>query len=281
MNNTNGSRLVQLPSNRFVPMRDADKAPVLETHHLGITFGGLKAVEDFNLTVGRTEIAGLIGPNGAGKTTIFNLLTKVYQPTSGTILLDGKDTANMTTVQVNKAGIARTFQNIRLFSALSVEDNVKIGLHNAYGNSVFDAMLRLPRYWKDERAAHERALDLLSIFGMQDMADHEAGSLPYGAQRRLEIVRALATEPKLLLLDEPAAGMNPSETAELMENIRKIRDTFQIAILLIEHDMSLVMGICEGICVLNYGRIIAKGEPDEIKNNPTVIEAYLGKKGAK
>ena len=281
MSNENDAKLVQLPSNRFVPMRDADKAPVLETHHLGITFGGLHAVEDFNLTVGRTEIAGLIGPNGAGKTTIFNLLTKVYQPTSGTILLDGKDTANMTTVQVNKAGIARTFQNIRLFSALSVEDNVKIGLHNEIHCGMWSDIFRLPRHWKSEKLAHDRALELLSIFDMQDMAGYQAGSLPYGAQRRLEIVRALATNPSILLLDEPAAGMNPSETAELMENIRKIRDTFQIAILLIEHDMSLVMGICEGICVLNYGRIIAKGEPDEIKNNPTVIEAYLGKKGAK
>ena len=275
------TKLVELPSNRFVPERDVDKTPVLETHHLGIQFGGLKAVDDFNLTVGRTEIAGLIGPNGAGKTTIFNLLTKVYQPTMGTILLDGKDTAGMSTVQVNRAGVARTFQNIRLFSGLSVEDNVKIGLHNEIRCGMWSDIFRLPRHWKSERLAHERALELLSIFDMQDMANYQAGSLPYGAQRRLEIVRALATNPSILLLDEPAAGMNPSETAELMENIRKIRDTFQISILLIEHDMNLVMGICEGICVLNYGRVIAKGEPDEIKNNPTVIEAYLGKKGAK
>ena len=275
------TKLVELPSNRFVPERDVDKTPVLETHHLGIQFGGLKAVDDFNLTVGRTEIAGLIGPNGAGKTTIFNLLTKVYQPTMGTILLDGKDTAGMSTVQVNRAGVARTFQNIRLFSGLSVEDNVKIGLHNEIRCGMWSDIFRLPRHWKSEKLAHERALELLSIFHMEELADAQAGSLPYGAQRRLEIVRALATNPCILLLDEPAAGMNPSETAELMENIRKIRDTFQIAVLLIEHDMNLVMGICEGICVLNFGRVIAKGTPEQIKNNPDVIEAYLGKKGEK
>ena len=183
----------------------------------------------------------------------------------------------MNTVQVNRAGIARTFQNIRLFDKLSVEDNVKIGLHNQIRYPMWDGILRLPSYWKKEKLAHESAMELLSIFGMEDLAGHQAGSLPYGAQRRLEIVRALATNPSLLLLDEPAAGMNPSETADLMENIVKIRDTFHIAILLIEHDMNLVMGICEGICVLNFGQIIAKGTPDEIKNNPGVIEAYLGK----
>ena len=272
------TKLVPVPSTNKIPERDVDKSPILEARHLGIDFGGLTAVNDFNMAIGRTEIAGLIGPNGAGKTTVFNLLTKVYQPTRGTILLDGHDTAGKTTVQVNRMGIARTFQNIRLFGNLSVEDNVKIGMHNAIHSGMFSSILRLPSYWKEEKVAHQRALELLSIFDMQDLANAKAGSLPYGAQRRLEIVRALATNPSLLLLDEPAAGMNPSETAELMENIVKIRDTFQIAILLIEHDMNLVMGICEGICVLNFGRVIAKGTSEEIQANPAVIEAYLGKK---
>ena len=271
-------KMVPAPSYGILPERDVLSRPVLETRNLGIDFGGLRAVEDFNLVIGKTEIAGLIGPNGAGKTTVFNLLTKVYQPTMGTVLINGRDTAGMTTVQANKLGIARTFQNIRLFGNMSVEDNVRIGLHNQVGYSTAAGILRLPSFWKGERAQHERALDLLSIFDMQDLADHQAGSLPYGAQRRLEIVRALATNPSLLLLDEPAAGMNPHETEELMENIAKIRDKFQIAILLIEHDMNLVMGICEGICVLNYGRIIAKGTAEEIQNNPVVIEAYLGKR---
>ena len=270
------TKLVPVPSVNKIPERDVDKSPILEAQHLGIDFGGLTAVNEFNMAIGRTEIAGLIGPNGAGKTTVFNLLTKVYQPTRGTILLDGLDTHNMNTVQVNKAGIARTFQNIRLFDNLSVEDNVKIGMHNAIHSGLLSSVLRLPSYWREEKIAHQRALELLSLFDMQDLANAKAGSLPYGAQRRLEIVRALGTNPSLLLLDEPAAGMNPSETAELMENIVKIRDTFQIAILLIEHDMSLVMGICEGICVLNFGQIIAKGTPTEIQNNPEVIKAYLG-----
>ena len=272
------TKMVAAPSHGIIPERDLYETPVLEARHLGIEFGGLKAVEDFNLIIGKTEIAGLIGPNGAGKTTVFNLLTKVYQPTMGTVLINGKDTAGMNTVQANKLGIARTFQNIRLFGNMTVEDNVRIGLHNQIRYGMFSGIFRLPPFWSGERRQHEQALDLLSIFGMQDMAGHKAGSLPYGAQRRLEIVRALATNPSLLLLDEPAAGMNPHQTEELMETIIQIRDRFQIAIMLIEHDMNLVMGICEGICVLNYGKIIAKGTADEIQSNPTVIEAYLGKR---
>ena len=273
-------KLVNVPSPNFIPERDMGKPLVLEASHLGIDFGGLRAVDEFNIGIGATEICGLIGPNGAGKTTIFNLLTKVYEPTHGTILLDGKDLVAMDTAQINRLGIARTFQNIRLFHNQTVLENVMIGLHNETHYTMAEAVLRLPRYWKAEKIARERAMEYLSLFNLQDHADELAGSLPYGAQRRLEIARALATNPSLLLLDEPAAGMNPSETAELMENIVKIRDTFQIAILLIEHDMNLVMNICEGIAVLNFGRIIAKGSPDDIRSNPAVIEAYLGRKGA-
>jgi len=272
------TKMVPMPSDAIVPERDVHEIPVLEARHLGIEFGGLKAVDDFNLTIGKTEIAGLIGPNGAGKTTVFNLLTKVYEPTTGAVLINGRDLHGMSIVQASKLGIARTFQNIRLFDKMTVEENVRIGLHNQIRYDMISGILRLPRYWKQEKRQHEKAMELLDIFGMQDLADEQAGSLPYGAQRRLEIVRALATDPKLLLLDEPAAGMNPHETEELMENIARIRNQFGIAILLIEHDMSLVMGVCEGICVLNFGRVIAKGTADEIQANPVVIEAYLGKK---
>ena len=271
-------KLYSIPSGGFLTERDKDKKPILDVRELGIDFGGLTAVDGFNLMIGRNEITGLIGPNGAGKTTVFNLLTNVYQPTRGAILLDGIPTAGKKTYQVNRMGVARTFQNIRLFKAMSVIDNVKVGMHESLHCNLAASLLRLPNYSIVVKRISERALELLDIFHMADLAEVQAGSLPYGAQRRLEIVRALATEPKLLLLDEPAAGMNPSETAELMENISKIRDEFNIAILLIEHDMSLVMGICEGIAVLNFGRIIAKGTPDEIRNNPQVIEAYLGKK---
>ena len=270
--------MVPVPTNSIVPERDINEIPVLETRHLGIEFGGLKAVDDFNLTIGKTEIAGLIGPNGAGKTTVFNLITKVYEPTSGAILINGHDLHGLKIAQATKLGIARTFQNIRLFDNMTVEENVRIGLHNSIKYDMISGILRLPRYWIQENKQHERALELLHIFDMEKLADERAGSLPYGVQRRLEILRALATNPKLLLLDEPAAGMNPRETEELMGNIVKIRDEFGIAILLIEHDMNLVMGICEGICVLNFGRVIAKGTASEIQANPAVIEAYLGKK---
>ena len=273
------NQVIDKPSNAVIPARDADKTPILEATQLGIDFGGLTAVDDFSISVGRTEICGLIGPNGAGKTTVFNLLTSVYQPTRGSIVLDGYPTQGKSPAQVNRMGIARTFQNIRLFSNMSVLDNVKVGLHNQIKTSLFSSITHGFGYSKTEKKADEKALELLSVFNMEGMAGYVAGSLPYGAQRRLEIVRALATKPGILLLDEPAAGMNPSETAELMENIRKIRDTFQIAVMLIEHDMNLVMGICETIAVLNYGKIIAKGTPEQIKSNPAVIEAYLGKKG--
>ena len=276
--NDYSKKILKVPTVTFVREQDQGKQPVLDVRNLGIDFGGLTAVDSFNITIGPTEISGLIGPNGAGKTTVFNLLTNVYQPTRGSILIDGMPTAGKKTYQVNRMGVARTFQNIRLFKELSVIDNIKVGLHESLRYDLASSLLRLPNYWKEEKKCTERALELLDIFHMADLANVPAGSLPYGAQRRLEIMRALATSPKLLLLDEPAAGMNPSETAELTETIRRIRDDFNIAVLLIEHDMSLVMGICEGIAVLNFGRIIAKGTPDEIRNNPQVIEAYLGKK---
>ena len=251
-------------------------ANILTINKLGIDFGGLTAVNNLTMSVEQNEIVGLIGPNGAGKTTVFNLLTKVYSPTRGEILLEGKDTKNDNTVSINKAGIARTFQNIRLFDQLTVLDNVLVGLNNSVHYSIFDALFRLPKYYSQERKAKEKALELLEIFELKEYAYELAGNLSYGGQRKLEIARALATNPKLLLLDEPAAGMNPLETEELMKTIKFIRDKFNIAILLIEHDMNLVMNICERIYVLNYGMLLAKGSPEEIKSNPEVIKAYLG-----
>ena len=271
------TKLVPIPSKSLVPERDVDKRPILECINLGINFGGLKAVDNFNLTIGRTEIAGLIGPNGAGKTTIFNLLTGVYQPTRGSVLINGIDIKGMPIHKVNRLGIARTFQNIRLFTDMTALDNVKVGMHNEIKCSFLASLLHLPSYKKAEERANAKAMELLEFMGLGDVANVKAGSLPYGVQRRLEIVRALATNPSIILRDEPAAGMNPSETAELMHQIRRIRDTFHIAIFLIEHDMNLVMNVCEAIAVVNYGRIIAKGTPEEVRANPAVIEAYLGK----
>ena len=278
MSDTYSKKMIQVPTYNLFREQDAGKQPVLDVRNLGIDFGGLTAVDGFNMTIGPTEISGLIGPNGAGKTTIFNLLTSVYQPTRGSILLNGIDTKGMTTAKVNRMGIARTFQNIRLFTDMTALDNVKVGMHNSIKCSFASSLLHLPSYYKSEKLANEKAMELLDFMGLADVANTKAGSLPYGVQRRLEIVRALATDPSIILLDEPAAGMNPSETAELMHQIRRIRDTFQIAIFLIEHDMNLVMGVCEGIVVVNYGRIIAKGTPEQIREDPAVIEAYLGRK---
>ena len=249
---------------------------LLKTTNLGISFGGLRAVDDVNIEIKEGELIGLIGPNGAGKTTIFNLLTGVYKPTDGDISINGTSVNKKTTPQIVTLGVARTFQNIRFFKNLSVLDNVKLALNNSMSYSTLSAVLRLPKYWREERIATDTALDLLDIFDMAEMANITAGNLSYGQQRKLEIARALATSPKLLLLDEPAAGMNPNETKELMNTIRFIRDKFKISILLIEHDMDLVMGICERLYVLNFGRIIASGLPEEIQNNKEVITAYLG-----
>ena len=275
--NEYSKKMTKVSTVNYMREQDVGKLPVLDVRNLGIDFGGLTAVDGFNITIGPTEISGLIGPNGAGKTTIFNLLTGVYQPTRGSILIKGIDTKGMPTYKVNKLGIARTFQNIRLFSDMTALDNVKVGMHNEIKCSFVASLLRLPSYYKAEKKANEKAMELLEFMGLGDIADQKAGSLPYGVQRRLEICRALASNPAIILLDEPAAGMNPSETTELMHQIRRIRDNFHVAIFLIEHDMNLVMNVCEAIAVVSYGKIIAKGTPDEIKNDPAVIEAYLGR----
>lgn len=249
---------------------------LLDVKGLSISFGGLKAVSDFEIQIEKNQLYGLIGPNGAGKTTVFNLLTGVYKPDTGTISLDGKEIAGKKTLEINEAGIARTFQNIRLFGDLSVLDNVKAGLHNHYRYSTIEGIFRLPRYYKLEKEMDQEAMRLLEVFGLDKECDFKASNLPYGKQRKLEIARALATRPKLLLLDEPAAGMNPNETAELMDTIRFVRDTFDMTILLIEHDMKLVSGICERLTVLNFGQVLCAGPTQDVLHNPEVIKAYLG-----
>mgnify|MGYP000183489890 FL=1 len=249
---------------------------MLEVNHLSIQFGGLRAVDGFHLNIEKGELYGLIGPNGAGKTTVFNLLTGVYKPTEGIIRLDGQDITGKSTIEINKAGIARTFQNIRLFKDMPVLDNVKAGIHNHYQYSVLTGVLRLPKYFKVEKEMNEKAMEILKVFDLDKEANLLAGNLPYGKQRKLEIARALATEPKLLLLDEPAAGMNPNETLELMDTIRFVQEHFHMTTLLIEHDMKLVGGICEKLTVLNFGQVLTQGETSEVLNNPQVITAYLG-----
>ena len=249
---------------------------LLEVKNLGISFGGLRAVDDFSLEIEKGCLYGLIGPNGAGKTTVFNLLTGVYKPTEGIITLDGQDITGKKTIDINHAGIARTFQNIRLFKELTVAENVKVGLHNQLQYNTLEGILRLPRYFKVEKQMQEKALELLKVFHLEEEADTLAANLPYGKQRKLEIARALATTPKLLLLDEPAAGMNPNETQELMDTIRFVQEHFDMTILLIEHDMRLVGGICEKLTVLNFGRVLCQGKTSEVLNNPEVIKAYLG-----
>lgn len=249
---------------------------ILEVKNLSISFGGLRAVDEFNVKIEKGQLYGLIGPNGAGKTTVFNLLTGVYKPTSGAVILDGQNITGKSTIEINKCGIARTFQNIRLFKNLSVLDNVKAGFHNLNKYSTLEGILRLPKYFKTEKKMDEKAMELLKVFGLEDEASTLADNLPYGKQRKLEIARALATNPKLLLLDEPAAGMNPSETQELMDTIRFVRDKFDMTVLLIEHDMKLVSGICEEVSVLNFGQELAQGKTRDVLNNPEVIKAYLG-----
>ncbi len=249
---------------------------LLEVKNLGISFGGLRAVDEFNITIEKGQLYGLIGPNGAGKTTVFNMLTGVYKPTDGTILLDGENITGKSTIEINRAGIARTFQNIRLFKDMTVLDNVKVALHNHYKYSVLTGILRLPKYFKMEKLMNEKAMEMLKVFELEDKAELTASGLPYGEQRRLEMARALATEPKLLLLDEPAAGMNPNETAELMDMIRLVRDQFGMTVLLIEHDMSLVSGICEKLTVLNFGQLLCEGKTADVLSDPEVIKAYLG-----
>lgn len=249
---------------------------LLEVKNLGISFGGLRAVDGFHVTIEQGQLYGLIGPNGAGKTTVFNLLTGVYRPDTGSVVLDGKNITGKKTIEINREGIARTFQNIRLFKELSVLDNVKVGMHNGNVYSALDGILRLPRYFKVEKAMNEKAMELLKVFDLDQECDYLASNLPYGKQRKLEIARALATDPKLLLLDEPAAGMNPNETRELMETIQFVRKEFGMTILLIEHDMKLVSGICEQLTVLNFGQVLTQGETSQVLNDPQVITAYLG-----
>lgn len=249
---------------------------MLEVKNLSISFGGLRAVDCFDLSIEKGMLYGLIGPNGAGKTTVFNLLTGVYKPDEGIVRLDGQDITGKSIIEINKAGIARTFQNIRLFKELSVLDNVKAGLHNHHTYSAIEGIFRLPKYFRVEKEMNERAMEILKVFDLDAEADILASNLPYGKQRKLEIARAIATEPKLLLLDEPAAGMNPNETAELMDTIRFVREKFDVTILLIEHDMKLVSGICEELTVLNFGQVLTHGKTEEVLNDPAVITAYLG-----
>lgn len=249
---------------------------MLEVANLGISFGGLRAVDDFGIKIEKGQLYGLIGPNGAGKTTFFNLLTGVYKPDTGYVKLDGKDITGRSVVDINKSGVARTFQNIRLFGKLSVLDNVKIGLHNRFKYPAIAGILKLPIYFKREKQMNEKAMELLAVFGLEKEAETLASNLPYGKQRKLEIARALATNPKLLLLDEPAAGMNPNETMELVKTISFVREHFDMTILLIEHDMKLVSSICEELTVLNFGRVLTQGKTEKVLNDPEVIKAYLG-----